>query len=201
MLYDDDSETDGLTPEAENGVAPDGGIRSIDLEPLAAPPGSAGGSLPAGSPNGDLEHHRARNGHRDQADLARSERLEEHRVLEIQSSWNGPLPPPEIFAQYEAVLPGAADRILAMTEKVATGHIDNETKLISAEIESARTGLAIASVLTLIAMSAAIAFFAMGNALAGAAFISFPVVMMIRSFFNRSGSSKEPEESEPKKDK
>jgi uncharacterized membrane protein len=31
--------------------------------------------------------------------------------------YRGPLPPPELFGQYDSVVPGAADRILAMAEK------------------------------------------------------------------------------------
>ncbi|WP_220502551.1 hypothetical protein [Microbispora sp. H10885] len=43
-----------------------------------------------------------------------------------------------------------------MTEKVATGHVGNEPKLINAEIETAETGQAIARLLTLVAMTASI---------------------------------------------
>jgi uncharacterized membrane protein len=35
----------------------------------------------------------------------------------IQSSYRGPLPPPEHLEGYEKILPGAADRILSMAEK------------------------------------------------------------------------------------
>lgn len=31
-------------------------------------------------------------------------------------AFSGPLPPPELFAHYDEVLPGSAERILAMTE-------------------------------------------------------------------------------------
>ena len=35
----------------------------------------------------------------------------------ITASYSGPLPPPVVLQQYEEVLPGMADRILAMAEK------------------------------------------------------------------------------------
>ncbi len=35
----------------------------------------------------------------------------------ISETFSGPLPPPDDFAKYENVLPGAADRIIAMAEK------------------------------------------------------------------------------------
>ena len=42
---------------------------------------------------------------------------QEHTTLiQTESSFSGPLPPPELFDQYDKVLPGAAERILKMTE-------------------------------------------------------------------------------------
>ncbi|GMT42189.1 MAG: hypothetical protein IEMM0002_0600 [bacterium] len=34
----------------------------------------------------------------------------------VKKSFSGPLPPPEAFARYNDILPGAADRILSMSE-------------------------------------------------------------------------------------
>lgn len=34
-----------------------------------------------------------------------------------QVSWSGPLPPPRMLDEYEAVLPGTAERLLAMVER------------------------------------------------------------------------------------
>jgi uncharacterized membrane protein len=38
-------------------------------------------------------------------------------IIAYQAYYSGPLPPPTMFAKYDGVLPGAADRILAMAEK------------------------------------------------------------------------------------
>ena len=35
----------------------------------------------------------------------------------IRSEFSGPIPPPSIIKGYEEILPGSADRILAMAEK------------------------------------------------------------------------------------
>ena len=37
-------------------------------------------------------------------------------ALLLHTSWDGPLPPPGALQQYDAVVPGAANRILAMAE-------------------------------------------------------------------------------------
>jgi hypothetical protein len=86
------------------------------------------------------------------------------------------------------VLPGAAERILVMAEKSATGDLDIADRLARAEIETARTGQALAFALTLFAFIAAVVFFAIQDYVAGIAFTSLPVATVIRSFHHRSGN-------------
>jgi hypothetical protein len=73
-----------------------------------------------------------------------------------------------------------------MTERSVTGKIDIEDKLASAEIEAAKISISVAFGLTILAFAASVTFFALGNRVAGLAFLSFPVVMLIRSFLFRS---------------
>lgn len=105
---------------------------------------------------------------------------------EMQGSWSAPLPPPETLDQYNKIVPGAAERILSMTERVLTGKIDTVDKLANSEIEWAKISISVAFGLTLLAFAASVAFFALNNRVAGLAFLSFPVVMLIRSFLVRS---------------
>lgn len=95
-----------------------------------------------------------------------------------------------MLAEYERLLPGCAGRLLAMAETVATGRIENETRLTQAEVETAKHGQAFAFLLTLVAFVASIVFFAVSNIVAGIAFISFPVVMLVRSFLGHTRSEK-----------
>lgn len=44
---------------------------------------------------------------------------EPSRDLMVASSFSGPLPPPDLLREYEEILPGAAERIFAMTEQLA----------------------------------------------------------------------------------
>lgn len=85
-----------------------------------------------------------------------------------------------------------AERVLAMAEKSVTGQIDIDARLADAEVETAKTGQAIAALLTFTALIAAIVFFAISNPIAGACFLSFPVVMMIRTFFGGGRSKEQP---------
>jgi uncharacterized membrane protein len=77
------------------------------------------------------------------------------------------MPAPRILAQYDLVKPGLADQIVSMAETMATGDIKIRDKLADAEIERARSGQALAFVLTLVALGAAIWFFAIRNDVAG----------------------------------
>lgn len=44
------------------------------------------------------------------------QKTEVHQVSQMEA-WHGPLPPPESLKQYDAIVPGAAERILLMAEK------------------------------------------------------------------------------------
>jgi hypothetical protein len=69
-----------------------------------------------------------------------------------------------------------------MAETMATGEIKTRDKLAGAEIERAKTGQSLAFVLTIVALGAAIYVFAASDPIAGGALLSFPVIMLIRSF-------------------
>ncbi len=52
------------------------------------------------------------------------------QIVQTVALTTGPLPPPEQLAQYEQIIPGAADRILRMTEN----NSDHRMRIISAQI-------------------------------------------------------------------
>ena len=56
----------------------------------------------------------------------------------VAEQFMGPIPPPQILAEYEQFLPSSADRILCMAEKETAHRQTMETKAIDAEIEGLR---------------------------------------------------------------
>ena len=44
----------------------------------------------------------------------------------VQREWSGPLPPPDVMARYNDIVPGAAERILGMAENQTSHRIDIE---------------------------------------------------------------------------
>ncbi len=87
-----------------------------------------------------------------------------------------------------------------MAETAATGEIKTREKLACAEIEQAKTGQSLAFVLTLIALGAAIYFFAAKDPIAGGALLSFPVIMLIRSFLTSLGGESSARRSDDEPD-
>jgi uncharacterized membrane protein len=71
---------------------------------------------------------------------------------ELSVSYEGPLPTSREFAGYEQVLPGAADRILAITEKEAAHRRENQDKLISASIKYSGRGQIFALIISILSI-------------------------------------------------
>jgi uncharacterized membrane protein len=71
-----------------------------------------------------------------------------------------PLPSPELFAQYESVLPGSADRIIALLEQQAEHRMRVEVSLVESAMRTERLGqvLGLAVVLFAFVVSAWLIF-------------------------------------------
>lgn len=48
----------------------------------------------------------------------------------VRASWIGPLPPPNILAGFEELLPGSADRIIQLTENEQSHRVNIESKAV-----------------------------------------------------------------------
>jgi uncharacterized membrane protein len=71
---------------------------------------------------------------------------------QLSVSYQGPLPTSREFAGYEQVLPGAADRILAITEKEAEHRRENQDKLVSASIKYSGRGQIFALIISIFSL-------------------------------------------------
>lgn len=61
-------------------------------------------------------------------------------AIEKSSSFRGPLPPPEILAGYEKILPGASERILSMAEKQQDHRINMEATIVKEQTRQSANG-------------------------------------------------------------
>ena len=65
----------------------------------------------------------------------------------IRSEFSGPIPPPSIIKGYEEILPGSADRILAMAEKQSDHRQEMERKIVNTEARDSLLGILFAFML------------------------------------------------------
>ena len=63
------------------------------------------------------------------------------RQQEVTQSFSGPLPPPLVLREYNEIIPGLADRIVALAEKQTEHRIGIETKVINSDIGRSWGGL------------------------------------------------------------
>lgn len=85
----------------------------------------------------------------DEQEIVQMDQKVVKKVVEavVQSEFSGPIPPPNIIEEYERILPGSADRIIAMAEKQSTHRQKMEEKMISAESRDGLLGVIFAFVL------------------------------------------------------
>lgn len=72
-------------------------------------------------------------------------------ALEV-NQFSGPLPHPQILAQYELALPGSADRIIRMAEENGRHRRQMEELVVSKSFAEARVGQALAAFISIAAM-------------------------------------------------
>ncbi len=83
-------------------------------------------------------------------------------AVSVQTAYSGPIPPAQELEGYNAVVPGAAERILLMAEKNQQHQIDIETLALNSARKEARRGQIFAFLITVLAFSSSIAAMIMG---------------------------------------
>ncbi len=95
----------------------------------------------------------------------------------------GPLPPPDILAKFEQILPGAADRILKQAETQTQHRIEIEKMVVSSDIKKSFWGLIFGFVLGLSGIGsgvflATLGFNVFGPLLSGGSLITLVAVFI-----------------------
>jgi uncharacterized membrane protein len=91
---------------------------------------------------------------------------EQGHMLEMRAeyrSFSGPLPHPEVLARYNEVIPGGAERILAMAERQSEHRESLESKVVDANLASQKNGSLRAFILALIVILGGIYLMATGK--------------------------------------
>lgn len=85
------------------------------------------------------------------------------KVVAVELQFSEPLPPPELLAAYERILPGAADRILRMAEEEGRHRRSLENRAVDADIEAMRRQFTEARLGQIFAFLIAVMFIASGT--------------------------------------
>lgn len=89
---------------------------------------------------------------------------EEVRLSVLQAAaFSGPLPPPSMYEQYEAVLGGSAERILSMAEKEQQHRIDWEGKALESASGETKRGQWLGFLVVIICLGSTVFLSARGH--------------------------------------
>lgn len=124
-----------------------------------------------------------------QADVTPSDAAEQLAVVYRGASWSGPLPPPEVFQQYDAIAPGATNRILAMAENRQQHRIDmekaasaREDKILASDVSQSKRGLWFAFISALFVIGSGAFLILLGKGVWGLAVILTPLAALAGLF-------------------
>lgn len=110
-------------------------------------------------------------------------------------SFSGPLPPPEVLARYNEVVPNGAERILAMAERQSAHRESLESRVVDGNLANQKSGSLRAFVLALTVILGGIYLMATGRDGWGFAAIIASLTSLITVFaIGRSEQRKEREE-------
>ena len=98
--------------------------------------------------------------------------------------WQGQYPPPDAVQQYEKVLPGAFNRMVAMAEQLQAAQISETKRAQEFTQADARRGHWLGFAALVLGMLGAIACLAIGNPWVAAAFLSVPVMGVAKALID-----------------
>lgn len=109
----------------------------------------------------------------------------------IATQFSGPLPPPEVLARYDQIVPGSARRILTMAEKQAGHRQAIEKTVIHSDVVNSRVGLVFGLVSGLGGLVAATIISLYGNPTTGGVIGFTTIASMVAAFVYGSRLRKE----------
>lgn len=106
--------------------------------------------------------------------------------------FSGPLPPPEILRKYDELLPGSAERIIAMAERQGAHRQGLESEVVKSNCKNERLGMVFGFIICVMAIAAGIYAVTMGKEGFGiAAIISALAAPMAVFIYGKSRQKKD----------
>ena len=95
--------------------------------------------------------------------------------------WQGQYPPPDALERYEALSPGAFDRMMRMAEQLQAAQIENSRRALEYTRSDSRRAHWLGWATTVLAMGGALCSLWLGNGWVASAFLSVPVMAVARA--------------------
>lgn len=102
--------------------------------------------------------------------------------ISAQMAFSGPIPPPEVLRNYDQILPGAAERIMAMAEKQSTHRHKLEENYLATEARNSLLGIIFALLLGITGLSASGICIYVGQGWPGTALGGVTLVSLVGTF-------------------
>jgi uncharacterized membrane protein len=115
----------------------------------------------------------------------------------MQSQFIGPIPLPAHLEHYEKILPGAAERILAMAERQSAHRQKIEDKVITSDVKNSSRGLTYGFIICLVAIVGGFTLIYLGKSIEGSVIGGTALVGLVTAFIY--GSNQRRKERESKK--
>lgn len=71
------------------------------------------------------------------------------QITATASSFEGPIPPPQVLQQYNNIVPDAAERIIRMAEKQSNHRMDLEKRVVCSNIKKSYVGMGLATTIAI----------------------------------------------------
>ncbi|WP_372000981.1 DUF2335 domain-containing protein [Tistrella mobilis] len=114
-----------------------------------------------------------------------------------QTMFSGPLPPPALFAHYEDVLPGAAERILALTEREQAHRHRFEADALHAEVRYSNLGMWLGAGVLIFVLIATCFCAYIGHGEVAIAIAGLGVAGVVGAFIRGKGSHRSDQSEKP----
>jgi uncharacterized membrane protein len=108
-----------------------------------------------------------------------------HQIIATITSFtafSGPIPPPEMLAQYEKIFPGAAKQIFSMAESQSNHRMVIEKKAITSATIDSKMGIIAGLLVALALIGASLKIITTGHTLSGFAVIVGTLAAIVYSF-------------------
>lgn len=120
-------------------------------------------------------------------------------LITSEEHFQGPVPHPMILAQYDEIVPGAADRILSMAEKQLEHRLGIENKAIDSKIRDSKLGMVLGFIIAACVVGVGGMAIYMGKDLLGASTIVTVIAGLVGTFVYATNSNRKEREDKDKK--